>query len=67
VADPSEGLATSPFLQKVTGTENRYDSFLAAFIYYRELDAAFLNVHNAIGRIALGENGLLFLELRDPS
>ena len=57
----------APFSKKVPEAKNRHDRFLATLIYDRELHAAFLDVHDAIGVLALREDGLLFSELRNPS
>ena len=56
-----------PLPKKIPSPKNRHDSFLAALIDHRELNASFLDVHNAIRSFALRENGLLFAEFLNPS
>jgi hypothetical protein len=45
-----------PFPKKVTCPENRRHRLLAAVRHHGELDGSLLNVEDAVGRIALGEN-----------
>lgn len=59
--------AQASFAKKITGAENCDDGFPAGLIDYGELHAAFLNVHDVRGGIALGEDGFFFAELADFS
>jgi len=56
-----------PFSQKVSGAKNGHDRFLATLIHHRQPYAPLLDVHDAIGGLALREDGLLFSELLNPS
>src|ERR1017187_2167443 len=57
----------APFSEKVTGAKNRHNGFLATLINYGELDAPFLDVHDAIRSLALREDGLFVLEVCNSS
>jgi hypothetical protein len=45
-----------PLTEEVTWPEHRHDRLFAAARVHRELDGALLNIQNAVGRLALGEN-----------
>lgn len=59
--------AQASFAKKITRAENRDHGFPAGLIDYGELYATFLNVHDVLGGIALGEDGFFFAELADFS
>ena len=54
-----------PLTEEVTRPEHRHDRLFAAVRLHRELDGALLNVQDAVGRIALGENDVGGLIGRD--
>src|SRR5467141_5101136 len=54
----ANGLARqAPFAKKISRSKDRYNGFLAGLIDYAKLHAAFLNVHDIFGGIALPEDG----------
>jgi len=55
------------FAEEIAGAQNRYHGFPARFVDYRELHAALLKIHDVLGGIALGEDGLFSIELGDSS
>ncbi len=62
------GLARkAPFPKKITCSQNRYNGFFAGLVDYRQLHAAFLNVHDILRGIALCEDGLLLSKVIDLS
>jgi hypothetical protein len=52
--------------KKITGTEDRHNSFFADLIDHAKPYAAFLKVHNILCEIALRENGFLSSKLAQP-
>ena len=57
----TDGLARkAAFPGKITGPQNRHNGFFPGLINHRELHAAFLNVQDLIGGIALPEDRLFF-------
>src|ERR1700676_4676212 len=46
------------FAQKITGSQDRHNRFLAGFIHHRKLNAAFLNVNDILGGVALRKDRL---------
>jgi hypothetical protein len=55
------------FSQKITRAKNRDNSFFTGLIHDSKLHAAFLDVHDILGRVALREDGFLPLKLADLS
>jgi len=55
------------FSKKIARTQNRHNGFFAGLIHHRQLHAAFLNVHDALGGIALREDGFFSLKLANFS
>jgi hypothetical protein len=64
-ADPPPLAGKAAFAEEVAGAEHRHHSFPAGLREHRQLDAALLDVHDGVARVALGEHDLVAAEFDD--